>query len=180
MATYKSKRPSEEDALLKGLEIIDTLNPETSNDPETLGITGAMYKRLWLLKSERRSLDKAIAYYGRGFEVRRDYYNGENLATCLGLPEQGPTRGEERDYDRKTASKVRESIVEILERAIETASFGDRTDRKWVLATLANCHFALGNNEAGDRYEARFHQEQPAHWELETYEAGKVAALERP
>ena len=180
LATYKSKSPSEEDALLKGLEIIDTLNPETSNDPETLGITGAMYKRLWTLKGERHSLDKAIAYYGRGFEVRRDYYNGENLATCLDYRSKVQREPEERDYDRKTASKVRESIVKNLKEAIATASFGDRADRKWVFATLANCHFALGNSDAGDQYEARFRQEHPARWELESYESGKVAALERP
>lgn len=177
LATYKSKKPSEEDALLEGLEIIEALNPDKSNDPETLGIAGAMYKRLWMLKSERRSLDKAIAYYGRGFVVRRDYYNGENLATCLDYRSNVQREAEESDYDRKTASKVRESIVEMLEEAIETASFRDRTDRKWVFATLANCHFALGNNAAGDRYETRFHQEHPADWELETYESGKAAAL---
>ena len=179
LATYKSKSPSEEAALLEGLKIIESLNPETSNDPETLGITGAMHKRLWMLKSERRSLDRAITYYGRGFEVRRDYYNGENLATCLDYRSKVQPDPAERDYDRKTASKVRELIVLNLERTIKEDSFLERTDRKWVLATLANCSFALGDNVAGDRYEAMFQEEHPADWEVETYESGKVAALER-
>lgn len=179
LATYKSRSPSDEAALLEGLEIIGALRPDTSNDPETLGITGAMHKRLWMLKSERGSLDKAIAYYGRGFEVRRDYYNGENLATCLDYRSKVQRDPTERDYDRRTASKVRESIVWNLEKAIEADSFLERTDRKWVFATLANCHFALGNIAAGDRYEARFHKERPADWEVETYAAGKAAAQER-
>ncbi len=179
LATYKSRIPSDETALLKGLEIIGALRPDTSNDPETLGITGAMHKRLWMLKSERGSLDKAIAYYGRGFEVRRDYYNGENLATCLDYRSKVQRDPAERDYDRRTASKVRESIVWNLEKAIEADSFLERTDRKWVFATLANCHFALGNIVAGDRFEARFHKERPADWEVETYDAGKAAAQER-
>ena len=179
LAAYKSKSPSEEAALLEGLEIINVLKPDTSNDPETLGITGAMHKRLWMLKSERGSLDKAIAYYGRGFEVRRDYYNGENLATCLDYRSKVQRDAVERDYDRKTASKVRESIVLYLEHAIEADSFRERSDRKWIFATLANCHFALGNNAAGDRYEVTFHQEHPADWEVETYESGKAAALDR-
>ena len=179
LATYKSRRPSEEAALVEGLEIIDALSPDTSNDPETLGITGAMHKRLWMLKRERMSLDKAITYYGRGFEVRRDYYNGENLATCLDYRSKVQRDPAERDYDRRTASKVRESIVANLEQAMEADSFRERTDHKWVLATLANCQFALGNNAAGDRYEARFHKERPADWEVETYELGKAAALER-
>ena len=177
LATYKSKNPNEEAALLEGLEIINALNPDASNDPETLGITGAIYKRLWILKSERGSLDKAITYYGRGFEVRHDYYNGENLATCLDYRSKVQGEAEERDYDRKTASKVRESIVLILEEAIEEASFPERMDRKWVFATLANCHFSLGNHAAGNRYEDSFLQENPSEWELETYESGKAAAL---
>ena len=179
LATYKSKAPCEEAALLEGLKIIDALKPDTSNDPETLGITGAMHKRLWILRSERESLDKAISYYGRGFEMRRDYYNGENLATCLDYRSKVQADEEERDYDRKTASKVRESIVSNLERAMEAESFLERADRKWVFATLANCHFALGNNAEGDRFEARFREEGPADWELETYTSGKAAALRR-
>ena len=179
LATYKAKEPSEEAALLEGLKIISDLSPDTSNDPETLGITGAIHKRLWMLKGERGSLDKAITCYRRGFDVRRDYYNGENLATCLDYRSQVQKEAEECDYDRRTASKVRESIVEYLEDEVESASFGERRDRKWVFATLANCYFALGNDAAGSRYEARFRQEGPAAWELETYESGKVAALER-
>ena len=179
LATYKSRSPSDEAALLEGLEIIGALRPNKSNDPETLGITGAMHKRLWMLKSERGSLDKAIEYYGRGFEVRRDYYNGENLATCLDYRSKVQRDPAEGDYDRRTASKVRESIVWNLEKAIEADSFRERTDRKWVFATLANCHFALGNIAAGDRFEARFHKERLADWEVETYEAGKAAAQER-
>lgn len=179
LATYKSSSPSEEAALLEGLEIIDALEPDTSNDPETLGITGAMHKRLWMLKGERGSLDKAIAYYGRGFEVRRDYYNGENLATCLDYRSKIHRDPTERDYDRRRASKVRESIVRNLEHAIEADSFRERTDRKWVFATLANCYFALDNRAAGDRFEAKFYRERPADWEVETYESGKTAVLER-
>lgn len=178
LATYKSKSPSEETALLQGLDIIKTLQPDTSNDPETLGITGAIYKRLWLLQQEREALDKAITYYRRGFEVRRDYYNGENLATCLDFRSKTQTDSSEADYDRRTALKVREALIVILTEGVQAESFTDRPDRKWVLATLANCSFALGDIEKGNRYEALFRQEQPADWEVETYEAGKAAALE--
>ena len=178
LATYKSKTPNEEAALLKGLEIIESLQPETSNDPETLGITGAMYKRLWALRQERESLDKAISYYRRGFEVRRDYYNGENLAICLNYRSKVQTDPAEADYDRRTATKVRESIVAELKRATEAKWFEDRTDRKWVFATLANCSFALGEKGMGEQYEALFFAERPAQWEVETYESGKVPVLE--
>lgn len=177
LATYKSMNPSEEQALLDGLDIISTLQPDRSNDPETLGITGAIHKRLWLLKREREHLDRAVSYYGRGFEVRRDYYNGENLATCLDYRSEVQSDRSESDYDQRTAAKVRASIIVNLKEMIAAESFEDRTDRKWVLATLANCSFALGAVTEGEQYEARFHDESPADWEVETYEAGKAALL---
>ena len=178
LATYKSKNPNEAAALLQGLEIIDSLRPATSNDPETLGIAGAMHKRLWILRKERESLDKAVSYYRRGFEVRRDYYNGENLATCLTYRSEVQTDPAEIDYDRTSARKVRELIVEDLKQAIKAKWFNERTDRKWVFATLANCSFALRDDVVGEQYEALFLAERPARWEIETYESGKVAALE--
>jgi hypothetical protein len=47
LCTYKSKQPSERIALMDALTIINELEPEgMTNDPETLGITGAIYKRL--------------------------------------------------------------------------------------------------------------------------------------
>ena len=178
LATYKSMRPSEEQALFDALGIISTLQPDKSNDPETLGITGAIHKRLWLLKRDRQHLDRAISNYGRGFEVRRDYYNGENLATCLDYRSKIQVDPSEAGYDRKTATKVRESLIANLKQTLESASFEERSDRKWVLATLANCSFALGDIANGTRYEARFHEERPADWEIQTYETGKAAVLE--
>lgn len=75
LSTYKSKRPSEISALVQALKIIESLSPEKSNDPETLGITGAIHKRLWNITSDTAELDLAILYYGRGFDIRRDYYS---------------------------------------------------------------------------------------------------------
>lgn len=178
LATYKSKNPNEEAALLQGIDIIDSLQPGTSNDPETLGIAGAMHKRLWILLQERGSLDKAISYYQRGYEVRRDYYNGENLATCLNFRSKVQSDPAERDYDRTSATKVRELLVADLKQVIEVKWFEERTDRKWVFATLANCSFALGDEVGGEQYEAMFLAERPAQWEMETYESGKIAVLE--
>ena len=53
-------------ALNDALTIISRLEPENRNttDPETLGITGAIYKRLWQNDIEViEYLDRAIEYY---------------------------------------------------------------------------------------------------------------------
>lgn len=177
LATYKSKQPSELDALITGLRIIERLDPDRSNDPETLGITGAMRKRLWLLTKDSVQLDAAIRFYGRGFEVRRDYYNGENLAACYDYRAEIQTDSAEAQYDRMSARKVRNALLEFLAEAVAMPSFSERSDQRWIYATLANCSFALGRDEEANGYEEAFSAENPAAWEVETYEHGKAAAL---
>lgn len=177
LATYKAKKPSPLAALIAGLQIINQLSPDISNDPETLGITGAIYKRLWHLTNDRPQLDAAIRYYGRGFEVRRDYYNGENLALCYEFRQGLQTDPDEALYDRLSARKIRTALLETLLLLIETPSFDERADRRWVLATLASCAYALGKPQDGEQFEKRFMAEQPANWEIETYQESKMHVL---
>ena len=175
LATYKSVSPSELEALINGLGIISKLFPENSNDPETLGITGAIRKRLWLLTSDRVQLDTAIRLYGRGFEVRRDYYNGENLATCFEMRAKIQTDANEMQFDHMSARKIRETLLGILQPIIVAPSFTDRSDKKWIFATLANCSFALGRDMEANEFEKAFYSEVPAEWEIATYTKGKLA-----
>ena len=95
------------------------------------------------------------------------------------LPSKIQTDPSEENYDRMTASKVRESLVAILTEAVEAESFKDRQDRKWIFATLANCRFALGDLTNGSHYEELFRSERPTDWEIETYEASKMAVLNK-
>ena len=173
LSTYKSKKPSEISALIAALMVIEQLSPSDSNDPETLGITGAIYKRLWTATNDPAQLDLAIQHYGRGFEIRRDYYNGENLALCHDYRSSLLEGSDDSIYDRISAKKVRESIVHTLSDLINSPSFEDRSDKRWVFASLANCCFGLGDDEFGDKYEKLFLLEGPADWEIETYRAGK-------
>jgi tetratricopeptide (TPR) repeat protein len=173
LATYKSNHPSKLDALLKALELIQQLDPEHSNDPETLGIAGAIRKRLWLLSSDPVQLDRSIRHYARGFEIRRDYYNGENLASCYDIRAGLQTDESEALFDRMSAKKVRTAIIDSLTLLIEKPSFADRSDRRWVFATLANCSFAIGRSADGQKFETSFLAENPAEWESETYFACK-------
>lgn len=174
---YKTGTPTKLDALLAGRDIINRLSPDNSNDPETLGIAGAIGKRLWLLTSDREQLDAAIRYYARGFEVRRDYYNGENLATCYDFRADAQKEPAEAQYDRMTAGKIRQILTRILDEVIASPSFVDRSDRLWVYATRANCAFALKDAVRGEDNEARFFGEKPAQWQIDTYRDGKKASI---
>jgi hypothetical protein len=176
--TYKAKLPSEREALDRAWQILQELRPDLSTDPETLGIAGAIQKRLWKQTGATRYLDGAIESYGRGFEVKRDYYNGENFALCLDL--RAPTQSDplEATWDRMTARKARVRIVQGLEDAFRDPTTRDRVDYKWMLATMAGTKTALGDARAAIEWEQQFRSVSPppAPWEIETFEEGKAYA----
>lgn len=177
LATYKAEQPSKLEALLRAIRVIEPLRPDESNDPETLGLAGAIRKRLHDATRDPEQLNMAIRYYGRGFEVSRDYYNGENLATLFARRARLQTDAAEAQFDRMSARKVREQIVEILRPVLASASFPERSDQSWVFATMANALFALGEDAEGERYETFFLGGAPPAWQVETYQKGKVDML---
>ncbi|WP_238591692.1 TRAFs-binding domain-containing protein [Pseudomonas abietaniphila] len=171
--TYKSKQPTELEALQAGLQLIGLLQPEESNDPETVGIAGAISKRLWLLEGNRDSLDASIQFYRRGFEVKRDYYNGQNLAQCFEFRAQVQSERSEKVFDFMCAQKIREILLKSLHRVLDSEDFFERPDKRWIYATLANCHFACEQPEQAEPFEHKFLGAAEAQWEIETYMTGK-------
>jgi len=180
LATYKAAQPDPVSALKTGWGWLERLSPEDSTDPETLGIAGAMQKRLFLQLDKQEYLDRAIELYGRGFEVKRDYYNGENYALCLDLraARLETTSPDDALYDRLTARKARTRIYEVLLAAFADRATVERPDYKWMLATMANVLYALGKNDEAATYETRFRNldPKPADWEVKTFEDGQKYA----
>lgn len=138
LATYKSQKPSKLLALTKVLQIINTLDPDESNDPETLGIAGAIHKQLWKITQDVVALDFAIKYYKRGFDIRRDYYTGENDALCLNYRSELENDPLEKNFYNVSARKVREELELILRNIFNSTTFQDRSDKKWVVASMVN------------------------------------------
>ncbi len=180
LATYKAKLPNPLQALLDAWQTLAPLSADTSTDPETLGIAGAIQKRIWEQTRDMGALDKAVELYGRGFEVKRDYYNGENFALCLDLRAREQTVPDEAAYDRLTARKARVRIVEGLRVSLAAPSVSDRPDYRWMLATMANTLYAMGRTGDGKPFEQAFRAlpKPPAQWELDTFEVGKKYSLE--
>lgn len=178
--TYKSKIPSEPIALMKALSILEPLEPEKSNDPETLGLSGAIYKRMWFHNNDLQTLNLAIHFYEKGFELRGDYYNGENAANCLDMRATLQNDDNEALYDSMSANKIREAIIENLHDIVKGDDFDERSDQIWIYATLANCYFATGKVDNAKQYEAEFFSLNPAKWQIETYENGKAIVMPEP
>jgi len=169
LCKYKSEKPSKKTALTDALSILSDLNLNgNTNDPETLGIAGAINKRLYEETDDLSYLDRAIKYYGKGFKVREDYYTGENYAFCLNLKASQETDSSEKIYYQIEAKKTRKNIIERLSN-IEDEELESREDEKWIYATLSTCYMALENESASKKYENKFKELNPVSWELKTF-----------
>ena len=182
LVTYKSKLPTPRQALEEARDLLATLNPATSNDTETLGLWGAVHKRLWdLLKDEAhdeamRHLDQAVRGYERGFYLRNDYYNGINLAYVLNIRAAHAASPEEAVADFVQARRVCREVVEICQNWLGETEPPDGEDatgdeaakynesKYWVLATLAEAYVRLGDEARAEDYLRQAYALNPPAW----------------
>lgn len=169
LCKYKSREPSVKSALIDSLGIINPLLDE-SNDPETLGIAGAINKNLHIETDDVEFLERAIESYGKGYQVRGDYYNGENYALCLNMMQSIELDSDQKTYYKIEAKKTRESIIKSLLEIIEMEENEEREDKRWIYATLSNCYYGVGNTEQSNIYEKKFRDETQEQWEVETFD----------
>jgi hypothetical protein len=144
LATYKSEDLEPRQALLEARDILQPFHPEASSDPETLGIWGAIHKRLaelpQALEAERRAaLDTAIWAYEKGFYLCNDYYNGVNFAFLLNCRAAKST-GEDAIADRVQARRVRLRVLRICDELLTNGIKGESARSKaeqeyWIRAT---------------------------------------------
>lgn len=87
LCTYKDMDLPADEKLQDALEILrERADLTATTDPESLGLAGAIYKRLWELTAQQRDLETSLAYYYRGYEQGvGDGYTGINAAFVLDL-----------------------------------------------------------------------------------------------
>jgi tetratricopeptide (TPR) repeat protein len=175
LCRYKSKEPSEQLALSDALNIIKELLP--SNDPETLGIIGAIYKRLYLLNDDLEFLNRAIDNYKKGWNISENYYTGGNYAFCLNLKASKIQKSDEKIHSNFEAKKTRHTIIKNLEEIVEGDEFENRIDIKWIYATLSHCYLSIGNQEKALEFENKF-LPNSIDWEKETFKNSKKQLIE--
>ena len=117
----------------------------STQDPETLGIVGAIHKYKWDALGQKQDLEIALAYYRRGHEadVEQGYprlgYPGINAAyvlDCLASTEESEARrlgylapDAQRDHD--SARKIRLDLVDKLVRSALQTALSCRTGGTW-------------------------------------------------
>lgn len=169
LATYKSKLPDPVQALEEAKKILGALEPDVSTDVETLGLWGAIHKRLWDLRKDRKDLDISLLAYEKGFYVKNDYYNGINAAYLCNL-RASISSGTEATADVVVARRIRRRVLLICDAwlteyekrkkqnkdLIEGKDWEQEekrlTEEKyWVLATKAEAFVGLGDDVAAQK-----------------------------
>ena len=180
LLTYKSRHPTEQAALEAASRLLEGLEPQVSNDTETLGLWGSIHKRLWSLTRDIMHLDEAIRAYERGFYIRNDYYNGINLAFLLNVRASLATDRTEAIADFVIARRVRREVVEICERwllanppPVDPSTTNQKTleqaqcNRYWVLATISEAKVGLNAADAQQELDKAY-EAAPDTWMTQT------------
>ncbi len=186
LSTYKSKQPTIIEALKSARTILLELNPDSTNNPETLGLWGAIHKRLWEESSDPQCLSESIAALERGFYLKQDYYNGINLAYLLNVRAVETLKGDNKDdaiADYVLANRVRQDVIRYTTplvkdmKAEEKATPSDDNKRKeseinryWIVASRWEAAIGLGDNDSASKWENEAKAMQVADWMQEARE----------
>lgn len=145
LVTYKNQKPDLVTSLKKALKILKQLDPEYSTDPETLGLSGSIYKRLSTATGQNKlnNLEKAIWFYERGFYIKQDYYNGINAAFLYTKRAILQKKREDAISDFYHANRIRKKVIDICTKLVNSKDFKDRGDKNWIYFTLAESFLGL-------------------------------------
>jgi hypothetical protein len=168
LATYKSKLPDPIQALKEADSILRSLGPEASSDTETLGLYGAVNRRLWEETRERSYLDTAVWAYEKGFYLRNDYVNGINLAYMLNVRAALQTEADttEAVADCVLARRARQRVIDICFTLLEKGP--QREEEYWIRASLAEAWVGLGDKKKASQEMSRASSAATAKWMLDT------------
>ena len=199
LATYKAKQPNHVEALNEAKRLLETLDPHDSNDPETVGLAGAIEKRLFEEGQGLEHLKAAIWFYARGYYLRNDWYNAINFAYLLNVRADSTldSTDSERIADLVWANRIRNEVIELCARDIAEISqrearlaggteklelelkSRDREQKFWCLATTAEAYFGLGDFVSYDRAHVDAVAASHATWMVESMDTqmGKLKNL---
>lgn len=174
LCTYKQNVKDEEKEMYlnDALRILDVI--KDSNDPETFGLRGAIYKRLSVINHDNLGyLNRAVENYEKGYVINYDFYTGENLAYCYNKKSSLLADGDdEKIYCRIQAEKIREQIYKRLSEKFELEDRDKIPNAKWMSATYAICCYANNETKKGNEYEDYF-KSIADEWEINSYENQK-------
>jgi hypothetical protein len=155
LCTYKNEQPNKLDALNNARIILEELTPQSTDDLEVLGLSGAISKRLYEITGKQAHLDDAIWFY--------ENYNGINAAFMLYL-KYALLKADHQDWDdiKLKADYIRNEVLQVCLSLASEKDFENRDDANWILYTIAEAYHYKGNATLMAEFEQK---------------AGKLAAL---
>ena len=199
LATYKAKQPNHVGALNEARKLLEVLGPQDSNDPETVGLAGAIEKRLFDEGQGLEHLKAAIWFYARGYYLRNDWYNAINFAYLLNVRADSTldSTDSERIADLVWANRIRSEVIELCARDLAEISerqarlvggterlesefkSRDHEQKFWCLATTAEANFGLGDFVSYDRAHVDAVAASHATWMVESMDTqiGRLKTL---
>jgi predicted acylesterase/phospholipase RssA len=178
LCTYKNPEVISEDGLNEALRILDSDPGEpmrTTTDTETLGIAGAIHKRLWEVDGRESHLERSRRYYLRAWKqgvAADDGYTGINTAYVLDLlaairesdADESETGPGSASAFRTQATKIREVIRDHLEPRLSDG----KGRNYWSTVTLAEAYLGLGAFEDANRWLGEALHSEHAEWMVES------------
>jgi len=147
---------------------------------ETLGLAGAIHKNKFEIDGQRIHLERSLAYYRKGYEqgiIGDEGYTALNTAFILDLlaaqeaeeaakVSVAPAAPAAR---HKEATDIRRKIAQELPALIAAKLEKDQLQPGWwLLVTLAEAHFGLGEYDEAKRWFGEARRQDPEPWEFET------------
>lgn len=200
LCSYKDPDVPLGEGLDRAFKLFDTeMDLDSTDDPESLGLAGAVWKRSWELTGRAADLGNSLKHYRRSCidddgsvlddRIALDNgYNAVNAAFVADLRAETLNLAgdvEAADEHRAEADKIRRAVVRVLE-GIPVENV-DEGARYWHLVSQVEAHFGLGDFDAAGAtvddalaladFGTPEAQEQNT-WMLETT-AGQLAALTR-
>lgn len=190
--TYKAALPDLVTSLYKSLDLLRSINLDSTNDPETVASAGAVEKKLYECGEGDRHLEESIMFFQRSYYLLNNRYNGINLAMTLLYHATSDLAKTDQDRiaDLIFAQRTWKRVIYLCDRdwmliqekeKNDQALINDGTkdgqelqeyynsQKYWILVNRAEAHFGLGEFDA---YHAAVEQSKntPFHpWQLESF-----------
>ncbi len=167
LCTYKDPDLPTYDKLNRALDILkEEEDLKVTKEQETLGLAGAIYKRMWEVDTDKAHLERSFSFYNRGFLLGPDKdqgYTGINAAYVLDLlakieeryaAEVG-TESPTAPQRRLDAQHIREKLVDVLPGLEDNPEYGWLKGKWWFPMTVAEAYFGLGRYDEARRWLTR-------------------------
>lgn len=175
LCTYKDTQLRPDYRFKNALDILNSigLHESETDDPETLGLGGAVYKRMWEQDGNEAYLRAALELYRAGWTqnpLKDNGYCGVNAAYLLDLSACLAERlANHLGIDKVKAKQLRYE-AECLRKDMLAQIPVPRTDEKnyWIFVTFAEIHFGLDEFSEAKTYLEQARQHEGRTWKFET------------